>query len=912
MLMRPFLQRLAEQLIHHHAHEMDRIAVVLPGKRAGLHLRKYLAQANGSALWSPEVLDMGGFTERATGMAQGGTLDLTFLLYEAHRSIRSARAEAFAEFLEWAPITLRDMSEVDAHLIDRDALYRDLREYHELEEWSFRLGELSPGQARLNAHWKSTGDLHTAFAALMNERRVGTSGHLARTCAAAAAGGTLHTPWIAVWFAGLNALDPANTAVIAALQKSGVARVAWDADPFYLDDRRQEAGRYLHRSMAALGKGEIEPRSGILGTTRHIRKVHAPHPLAQTTYVAERLAGLTPEERARTAVVLADEALLLPLLEQLPADIGPLNVTMGMPLAALPVSSLTDAYVDLLASCAADGSWPLALLLSVLGHPFLNEGQRTAQLVQALHGLQQAFVDQKSLVLLAKGVGSPHLEAMAVCTASAHAPAPSLAERFVNLFSWAKACAPQDRSIQEQLFQMARLQKRLDHILERADLGPLDLRTYAAVRSKLLQEERIAFLGEPLRGSQVMGVLETRALDHERLIMLSVNEGVMPRTNGQQSWIPFHLRKHLGLPLPADAEAISAYHFHRAMQQATDVEWILTDGGTEHAEPSRFAAQWAHEVIGRSNTTLESLSVAPFLKVRSLIPVHVAKDTAVLERLHTLCTQGLSPSALGTWCRCPLDFYFKYVLGIREVNVADGTLGSDVLGDAVHHVLQDLFTPFVGKPLLAIDIKDMPAKVPRLLTDRLAQRFTRSALEQGHFRLRREMATKAVQNYLEAEAARCGTTATTLLAVEEKVSALLPNGVLLKGRCDRVDERLGSVTVLDMKTGGTRAEDLRLAQLDRSAIGPGKRYALQLLIYSWAFLRSHPEVAEVSAGIIPLQRPTQAEGEFLNVGQSTLLTSADIPAMETLLTELVNELLDPGTPFEHDPDSAYCTCCASL
>lgn len=910
MHMRPFLERLAERLLEHHAHEMDRIAVVLPGKRAGLHLRKYLARANGKALWSPEVLDMGGFTQRTTGLVQGGSLELTFLLYEAYRTIHRDRAEPFAEFLEWAPITLRDMSEVDAHLIDHAALYRDLREYHELEEWSFRLGELSVGQERLNRQWRATGELHAAFSALMNERRIGTSGHLARLSARSAAAGTLHTPWNTIWFAGLNALDPANTTVIVALQKSGKARIAWDADPFYLEDPRQEAGRYLRRSIADLGAGELAPQRGIMGTARHIRQVAAPHALAQTTYVAQRLAQLTMEERANTAVVLADEDLLLPFLEQLPADIGPLNVTMGMPLKALPVSGLVDAYVELLAAGGPDDAWPLALLEAVIGHPFLHEGNSTAALVQALRELEQVRIPQHVLLQKAATAGSAHVDAITACTALVELRPETLSERFLHLFTWAKECAPKDRSVQEQIFQMARLQQRMDRILERADLGPVDLRTYITIRDKLLREERIAFLGEPLRGSQVMGLLETRAVDHERLIMVSVNEGVLPRTSGQQSWIPFDLRKHHKLPMPADAEAISAYHFQRAMHLAKDVEWVHTAGGSDHGEPSRFTAQWKHEVVGRANTTLTTHMVAAHAHARSTLPLRVDKDSAVMARLRVLCDRGLSPSALGTWVRCPLDFYFKYVLGIRETQVADGTLGSDVLGDAVHHVLQDLFTPFIGKQLTVGDVAAMPSEVPQRLKARLAQRYPMASLEQGHFRLRREMATKALQNYLDAEEARIVATTTTVLAVEQEVQARLPNGVLLRGRCDRVDLRDGSTVILDVKTGAVKADDLRLARLERDAIGPGKRYALQLLIYVWAYLEQHPEVEQVSAGVIPLQRPTLAEGEFLKVDQSTVLSRSHSLELGNLLTDLVNELLDPDKPFVHDPESTYCTCCA--
>ena len=564
--MEPFLQRLADLLVKQHRHEMDRIAVVLPGRRAGLHLRKYLAQANGTALWSPDVLDMGAFMERCSGLSQGGSMEMLFLLYRTYRDLHGGQAEVFAEFMEWAPVTLRDMSEVDAHQLDVDALYRDLTEYHELEEWSFRLGELSPGQQRLNRQWRSTGDLHRAFAKVMLDHGTATSGFVARCGAERIATGALDLPWKMVWFAGLNALDPASMAVIKTLQERDMARLAWDTDPHYLDDPRQEAGRYLRRAIASLGLGELPARPAIAEHERNIRTVAAPNALAQTTYVAQRLAALSEVERSHTAVVLADETLLLPFLDQLPPDIGPLNVTMGVPLSALPVHGLTEAFLDLHVTMAPDGSCMLSALEALLGHPFLNEGNSTSRLVDALRELQRVRITSEELVARARASGSSHASDIEACVVPTHADAKELASRILALFTWAKRSTPQDPFVQEQLFQMSRLQHRLDNTLQGSGLPPMDLRTYRAIREKLLREEQLSFLGEPLRGLQVMGLLETRALDHERLILVSANEGVLPPVTSHQSWIPFDLRRHHHLPMPADGEAIAAYHFQRAIR----------------------------------------------------------------------------------------------------------------------------------------------------------------------------------------------------------------------------------------------------------------------------------------------------------------------------------------------------------
>lgn len=905
--MHHFLQRLAETLLQRHQGRLEKIAVVLPGKRAGLHLRKYLAQAQGGPLWSPDILDVGVFMERTSGLTQGSTMELLFLLYDTYRSMSGTNADSLDNFLEWAPTTLRDISEVDAHLLDLTALYKDLRAYHELDEWSFTLGELSPVQQRANAAWRATGDLHRAFHERMRQERIATSGYITRACAERAQEDT-PLPWEFIWFAGLNALDPGTTATIRQLMQQGRAEVAWDADTFHLDDKRQEAGRYLRRSIADLGAGALAAQNGILGTERRIRLVEAPHALAQTAYVAQRLTELSSEERARTAVVLAQEDLLLPLLERMPADIGPVNVTMGLPLTTLPVHGLTESYLDLLAS-ASEGSIAVRSLLSLFTHPFVQEGEATALILSGLRDQAQLHIARQALTDLVMTSGTGHAEAIMHALDAAGDPA-RIGAGFTALFDWASHCAPDDPVVHEQLYLMGRVQERMDRLLQRVGIPQPELRAYRTIRERVLREERLAFIGEPLRGLQVMGLLETRTVDHERIIFIGVNEGTLPRTDAPASWIPYELRKHHGLPLPADAEAVTAYNFQRAMQLARDVEWTVSTGdGREPGEPSRFITQWRREVIGHSRTELSILRVNPATRVRGMRPIQVEKDEHVQQRLRAFCERGLSPSALGTWLRCPLDFYFRHVAGIRDREVVDGRLGSDVLGDAVHNTLQHLLTPFIGKDLRPEDLAEARTQVPRVLNDKLAEHLPRTALEHGHYRLRREMAAKALENYLDAEIGRCATSHTHIVSVELGVKAVLSNGILLKGRCDRIDLRDGRLSILDVKTGAVRDNDLRLPDLERGSINPDRRYALQLLIYLWAYLREHPEVEQASAGVIPLQRATQAAGELLRIGNDEVIHQRQLPGIETLLVQLVNELLDPGTPFMHDPESKYCTCC---
>jgi len=911
--MGPFLDRLATALLDRHRGALDRVAVVLPGRRAGLHLRKYLAARAGGPVWSPELLDMGAFMERVSGMRQGEGMELLFLLHEAHRAMKGATADDLGEFLQWAPATLRDMSEVDAHLLDLDGLYRDLKDFHEIEEWSFRLERTSPGQERLNQQWRTTGDLHRAMARLMAERGFGTSGALARRAAEMAAHDGLDVPWDSVWFAGLNALEPAALAVAAHLQAKGRACVAWDADRSYLDDDRQEAGRFLRRSIARLGPGVLEPGSTVLELPRAFRSVSVPNTIAQANWAAEHLAGLSAGEREATAVVLADQDLLLPLLEALPAGIGPLNVTMGMPLNALPVHGLSEAFLDLHANYRPGSGYPLGIVERLLWHPFLHQGRATAAVVAALREKRGSRVEPDAILLAAVESGMATPGTMKDAIEPLDGDPGGITFRFQALLAWAMTTSGGDALAREQLFRTAMLQRRMDEGLARGGVGVPDLRTYAELRGRLMREERVAFFGEPLSGLQVMGFLETRAIDHERVLLLGANEGVLPPASAQGSWIPHEVRRAYGMPLRADTEAIAAYHFHRLAHQARELVLVhapSSDAGGA-GEPTRYIAQWKHDLAGRSATTTSSGSVIAGTPVRRAPRIAVAKDAQIAARIAEMAARGFSPSALATWLRCPLDFHFTHVLRVRSTEEVDGKLGSDVLGEAVHGVLEDVFRPFLGRTVDPAVLREEAGRANDHLALRLGRHFPVHTLAQGHFRLRAEMASHALSGYLLAEAERCTATAVVPLAIEEEVSAMLPDGTRLRGRCDRVEERGGVVHVLDMKTGGVQDRDLKLRGLEREDIVPDRRHALQLLVYAWTYMTSNPGVAMARAGIVPLRHASRSEGMLLTVEGSPDIRRDMLPAIAGLLSGLIAELRDPVVPFQHDPESTYCTCCVA-
>ncbi len=855
------------------------------------------------------MLNMGTFMQRMSGLRQGPSMEMLFMLYEVHCEVAGSRAEALPEFLQWAPITLKDMSEVDSHLLDLNGLYRDLRNFQEIEEWSFRMEELSAGQERLAAQWQTTGAMHRRMHEFMEERGVGTSGWIARRTAERASELIGKMPWKKVWLAGMNALDPASTRIMKALQEQGRAVMAWDADRHYLDDMDQEAGIYLRRSVRDLGAGIISPVNEIRERKRDLHLVAVPHGVAQARYAAQLLAGLPEEERKHTAIVLAAEDLLMPLLEALPPDAGPFNVTMGMPITALPVHGLMEAFLELHASYSDPAGFYHTTIERLLLHPYLHRNS-SASIIRELRESQRPRSTGMEICTMAKAAGLEVSEAMAQALTPAPDSADHLHDRMIALISWAKEVCGSNKFALEQLFRMARLQQRLDQGLRSIGGKTLDLRSYITLRTRLLREESIGFYGEPLSGAQIMGFLETRALDHQRVIILGSNDGVLPASGAGQSWIPFEIRRAYNLPLHTDGEAITAYHFQRIMHLASEVHMVYdTSGENGSAGPSRYVEQWRHEVIGHSVTELHRHTVTPPFPVRHVPKISVHKDEHVLTKIRKLGERGFSPSALATWLTCPLDLYFKYVLNLSTPDEVEEKLGGDKLGEAVHFAMEQIFTPFLGRPVEGKELLGHSGAVQVLLEQKLREHFPPTSLRAGHFRLRIEMATRAITLHLAAEADRCGSSSTIPLHLEKEVKATLPNGMVIRGRCDRIDERDGIHHILDVKTGSVLPANVEFKGFDREQIIPDKRFGLQLLMYAWAYMMENPEVSRVRAGIIPLQKSSQAGGVLLKVGGEHDITRTMLPEISRLLTALIDELMDPEVPFCHVPDSLYCGCC---
>ncbi len=910
-----FLEQLAEALIAEHGSALSDVAVVLPSQRASLYLRRALARAVGKTQWSPEIFTLSTFMERVSGLRALPIEELLFEAYEAHRTIAGSEARPLDDFLEWIPTTLRDISEVDAHLVPLDAFYRDLRSWEELD-WSFNTTPLSDGQQRMVRYWAMVGKLHAELNARLLERSIGTSGLVERTAAERIA--TFQSHHKAIWFAGLNAFNKAQSSVIDHLRSIGIARFAWDADQYYLGDHGQEAGTHLREAIARYGAGAIPPSSSLNSVNMRMRVTRAPNAVAQAWCAADRARELSEEQRSNTAIVLADETLLAPLLEALPGDHGGINITMGLHIASLPVGSLFTSLHALIAGAHEGSGFFHADVDRVLRHPFLRFGTAARVIDAALVRIADeghARISAQWIIHALGAMDGSMRDVITTVFANINNGPIDMREHTNALITWAQQNVKEDAFATEQLYQASIALHRIHRLMVRYDHRS-DPATYAAIMRRLLRSARVGLFGEPLSGLQVMGALEARALDFERVIVLGAQEGKMPSDAADRSYIPFELRREYKLPLRESTDGVQAYNFLRMVQRASDVELVHADEDGSSG-PSRYIAQLSHELFHHSDRFNISDAHVP-VPIRTRAMIQVPNEIGTRTAVRALLQRGLSPSAFGTWLRCPLDFWFRYVLRMREPDAPGARIGANILGNALHKTVESIYRPWLGKPLSAAALRDGIALVDEHLRDRLLKDHSAQDLLSGQPLLQFGMASHAARNFLLNEAHLVeGGALITPLALEEELSAPLGSAVAvigspvtIKGRLDRVDSRNGVTHIMDLKTGRVETGSLVIKELTLDALRGNKRHAAQLLLYAWLYLTTQPEVPLMKAGLLPLQRPSESEGIYLNLEGEEHITRAQLPAIETIIIEAVRTMLDPDVTFRHDDKSKYCVFCA--
>ena len=884
----PFLPHLADRIAEQAVNEWRYALVILPSKRAALHLKELLFERAGGAFIHPLMLTSESWALELTGARRIEPTEELRWLYEAYRQTHAPHPESFDAFLKWASLFLSDLNEADRYLCPLDELYRFTRDVKILERWELhpdpdQNSELVKNYLRF---WERLGDTQRAYHARCQSENALPQGLAYRM--AVEGFNTLWPIWKAkhkverIYVAGLNALNKAEEKLFRMLMLQEAVEIFFDL-PKILQQAEQEAGQFIRRYQSWGGQQQYisEPLAN-----RHFTLCKAPNEMAQLQLAADLLQQLIQQEGPavlqRTALVLADEQWLLPMLSALPPEVQQVNVTMGLPLVHHPLTALVDRWMQLVKE-AKQGKIRTQLLKdSLLAIHQLSE-QEHFDLSLLPHRSQLNQEEWKSF--WAKAAVFPPMEENDPLTSSL-ALVEWLLERVTSpIYKMAL------RAIQEALREVQKL--------ETAD-GDRPIQQIEQVFRLMMRDARLDFQGEPLEGLQIMGILESRSLEFDYLICTSVNEGILPKGRPVNSLFPPEVRKTYSLPDHGEKDSIYGYHFLRLLARSQRSWLIYGEGGEglSASEPSRFLLQVQYEwpKYYQSHLQLDQLqAVMPARPDGAKGVIH--KTDRHLQELKRMAERGFSPSALSLYLADPIAFFLRYLSGVKEPE-RQRSMDAAGFGLVFHKGMELLLAPFQRQTLQPDALRKQRMKISELLVQACAMEQVVTDDLRGQAGLAFDMIKELMESSLEQDIEAADQHTIELLLQEEVLTAELAPSVAIKGKSDRIDRVDGVLRVVDYKTGSVIRNALKVntaKPIDESVMDGNHTQAFQLLCYALMLKSRFPQEA-IRASIFLTRDWSNGPADLL-IDNELVIPEAFLEEFAIHLKALIEEILNPDIPF---------------
>lgn len=920
--METFLKQTARQILAEHPMDTDKVLVVFNNHRSELFLRKAFEQLSadeGRTFFLPQMTVIDDFVAQLGGAKIVANEFLLFDLYLVHEKIGGPerKYQSFEEFIAFGDIMLGDFSEIDRYCVDAKDLFVNLHDQKAIGEWDVSDPTLSPFQRSYLEFYHSLYDYYREFRARLEAEHKAYSGMAYRQVAENI--GTLADgcPYVNIYFVGFNAISVCEKMIIKEYSRRGIGKLVTDGDSYYYDDAMQEAGNFLRRHSKDFDEVGHYGASHYGQGKKEITIVECPEAVLQCKFAGQLLSS-HPEwlgDSENTAVVLADESLLIPTLNALP-DTGTdykVNVSMGFAYADSGVNLMVQRLLSLYRRANGSGYY-YADIIEVMADYHIgrllgrkNLRQETTDYLQSENRIRCNVAE------LAELLGDGRLAFLFPDKEVTPADAVEILRR---LAAEIVAAGIMENNKKEKQ-ALGGLMEILDYFGELLPVYGSYMGTLAIfehIYSRIAQRHCISFLGHPLSGLQVLGMLETRNLDFKRVVLLSANEGVLPAGRSQSTLIPYDLQQAVGLPTYSEKDSVYAYNFYRLLQRAETIYLVYSAANETmgKGEESRFLKQVRCELAPKfPNIKIDEFVAGTDTAVhRSDFVPEGKKSDAVMRRLAHLAEKGFSPTALGTYVECPLRYYYCNVLGVDEPDTMKEDLDSSQLGTCVHAVMQRVYEPFLDREVEVGGLKAALADLPSLLEEAFAKVYKHGRTTEGRNRFLYSVGESQVRRALEKEIDTIdkGSHKVEIKALEQEIVMPLSEGVNLKGFVDRIDLFDGVMRVIDYKTGkvGKGELDVKRASLDEGA--PMPRKWLQLMCYALIYRYKYPSSDMLQACIYPLGN-LGGDVRKATIDGSDKIYQPDLDDFRERVKALADEIMNPEVPFVAPDKPDVCKYC---
>ena len=951
--MESFLKLVAADLYKHTEGNLAHTAVVFPNKRAGLFFNEYLAQESDSPIWSPAYVSISELFRSLSPWEVGDPVKLVCELYKIFRR-ETQSTETLDDFYFWGEMLISDFDDADKNKVDTDKLFSNLQDLRnimddytfiddEQEEairqffQNFSIERRTALKERFISLWNVLGNIYKGFRESLASQNIAYEGMMYRHVIEHLDVDKL--PYEKYIFVGFNVLNKVEHTLFTQLKDAGKAVFYWDYDEFYMKENRQavthEAGEFIRRNL----RDFPSPLSGELfknlSKPKEVHYIASSTENAQARYLPQWIRNNLTTPEKETAVVLCNEALLQPVLHSLPAEVKHVNITMGFPLSQTPVYSFLIALLELHTHGFnfKSGRYTFQSVVTLLKHPY------TRQLTGQAELLEKELTRNNRFYPLPGELGKDEFLTRLFTPLSGNLNlCIRLSETLQQVASiyQANTSGTEDTDAfnqlyRESLFKAYTTINRFRTLIEEDELT-VQSETFRRLLVKVLSTTNIPFHGEPAIGMQVMGVLETRNLDFRHLVLLSVNEGQLPKSGGDSSFIPYNLRKAFGMTTIEHKIAVYAYYFYRLLQRAERITLIYntSSDGLNRGEWSRFMLQflieWPHPI------TRQFLEAGQSPQGTS--PITVEKTPDVMRRMQSLFDvranpkAKFSPSALNYYLDCPLKFYYRYVAGLSAPDEVSAEIDSATFGSIFHyaaeHIYKDLTThgKVINKEALETLLRNEVKLQDYVDTAFKKLFFNVPQNEKPEYNGVQLINSAVIARYLKQllqNDLRYApfTFIASEMEVDEPIDIQTPKGVIksrIGGIIDRMDSKDGTLRIVDYKTGGDadtppHVESLFIPDKKRS------NYVFQTFLYAAIMCRKQPTMKIAPALLYIHRAATETYSPVIQMGESRKPKEAveDFSKYEKEYRErlqgLLEEIFNPEKSFTQTEIIEKCTYC---
>ncbi len=895
-------------------------------------------------MWLPSIQSAEEFIESLSGLKQADEIDLLAHLYESYLACMSTEPEPFDKFSKWGHLMIQDFNEIDRYLINSEQIYQNLRDIKEIENWSLGEKELTATQQNYLAFMSSIGNIYKHFNARLMSLGIGYQGLIYRQASEKfKEAEAIHT-FDKILFCGFNALNAAETKIYKRLLEAGKAEMLWDIDTYYLKDQNQEAGLFLRRNL------EIFPQKDPKFIADHFKEpktieitaVAGQHGQAQLVH--DTLMRLLEQDvpMSKVAVVLANEKLLWPVLKALPQNIEHVNITMEYPIRYTQAYSFIDLLMHVQVQYQSNNRHSGALyhkdFISIVQHSMfgtllqsLNSTVSIHRWVDLIHQNNFAYLSQKFITELTDGL-PVLIRELFMPWENSHM-GNEILKRFISTVRDHYITLFQHNTIHLEIEYLEVLMRSFNRITEVLTMYTHyhDVKAFKQLYQQTVGSATVPFIGEPLRGLQIMGVLETRTLDFEYLIMVGVNEGVLPSGKTVNSFLPNDLKRVFGLPLYYEKDAIYAYHFYRLLQRSKEV-YLIHDSETDElgkGEKSRFITQLEFELKryqpAHSIHQKVAISASPsYQEAEIKIPKTDITLARILERAKSDGEYGsLSPSALITLKECSLKYYYRYGIGLKELKEVEESAEANTFGSILHLALETIYKPLLGQVLNEEDVLQLIPGIDKIVEEAFKMTYRDVSQLTGKNLLQIEVLKAYVRKMLDQDIATIKDLGKknrhlTLMYLEQEWKAPLTVEVdgkqvriYVKGKIDRIDKCGDEMRVIDYKSSIKSTDKFQFKGFSELMIDTDQNKLFQLFTYVWLLWKNKPEYLTMAApGIIPFKKFLKEPKGISDENKKKLQFNEEIiQEFEGSLSEFVSSLFDKKEWFVQTDDEAVCEYC---